>query len=1097
MQMEMDKKSRFLPPLTTRDGLNYPKPGSWMRNVSFNKLATLAKNLDTSRSKNHPDKLHSIPTPWARLLLFESALYEKDHPAHAEVTNQWRGLLGLIGLAEVLGLSHKLTVPTFNLPAEAPGDLKNAFNVLKPQHVIGGQDLEQDKWNDFGLIYFDGALLGGTSPRTIVFTGISHQCPANIPFRSEQGRLSDPSQYYKRHDPQFLHVISQWLNYLIETVAGHNRLAAWLGEQPSDPNAQSESRHRQLLDALQLWRNDLGSNNSGAVVIPAGFSRLPAPYDFVKHIERIDNGGSEGSDLLLRTNNNVLVCYRPHHDSVILDPYGNKVTSQPLRIFGLHLVQPNQELPARLDFLPSHLKVINDPRDLFEDTLIEIDVIDSRSTLCLSLGKKNYLLPFKNSLTEFFNDAEAREILRNADVSQPDGATIRVKLTIPLVKGRSIVVHKDYRQEQHIISNDNLDLPTQELAMWPDFICPGEDKNGKPYFEHYFYYTNDQTVGSKRVQVEFTPLGKDLLLRTGRGKTWYMSRKPLLGFVGSVNNKQGLLLIDHTAATPPTTNWKVGVDFGSTHTTVFRREVEQRDGKWFGLKDSTIESVKLVPRVKILTVGDAAQIQEMFFLYRASEKEGVAEHAITTQLTMPVSDAEYRSDDWLPREGQVFLGSLLDTIPNNLHTDLKWNTDRTNFTTSSFLRSLLVMVEAEAIRSGAKIAHVSHAYPTAFPSGLKQKQIEGWQAVQRCVNVPVDREPLSEALAVCRHLWAEQHALPMANVVALDIGGSTTDIAVWSDGKLKMQESVKMAAGLAIKFIEGAPKYGEWFSEVMSKEEPFITSGINLQPPKKWNPRLYQAALKRLSEDGKLDSFIEAIKAAANTSNDVKFFLSPIVFLFAAVSYFAGLLTRKAGLAETGHFYLYFCGKGGQLIRWMPHGETLVSEMFQAGLWLSESETKRPGVTVKISEFPKQEVGRGLLIERELDANQNHEAAEMFAEPHATVTVAEDGFPGMAWNDKLTFEKLNQIINNIPSPDKLAQLNRFVKTFASLELTKRIAEDYDMKDFSSDLQFTHYLKQRLSDNLRYGKGGALVEPLFITETKILIERMTNQSRLFD
>lgn len=1093
--METDKKSKFLPPLITRDGLNYPRSGSWMRNVSFNKLATLAKNLDTSRSKNHPDKLHSIPTPWARLLLFESALYDKDHPAHEEVTNQWRGLLGLIGLAKVLGLEHKLDVPTFSLPGEAPGDLKNAFDVLRPQHVMDGRDLEQNKWNDFGLIYFDGALLGGTSPRTIVFTGISHQCPPNIPFRSEQGRLSDPSAYYKQHDTQFLHVILQWVDHLIATVTANHSLADFLGEQPSDPNAQTESRHRQLLAALVEWKNDLAGETSEAVMVPAGFSRLPAPYDFVKHIDHIENGNGAGGDLFLRTNNNLIVCYRPNNDSVIVDAYGNRVTGQALRIFGLHLVQPNQVPPVNLDFLPPHLKVIKDPLDLFEDTLIEIDVIDSRAVFCLSVGKKNYLLPFKESFSEFFTAEEAAEIIRNIHVSQPDGTTIRVELTIPLVKGRSIRAHKDYRQEN--IANDNLDLPTQQLAMWPDFICPGEDKNGKPHFEHYFYYTNDRTTASKRVQVEFTPLGQDLLKRTGKGKTWYMSKKPLPGFVGKVNDKQGLLLIKPVIEAPPTTNWKIGVDFGSTHSSVFRREVEQRDGKWFGLKDSTIEQVTLRPRVKILTVGDAAQIQEMFFLYRASEREGVAEHAITTQLSMPISDAEYIADNWLPREGQVFLGSLLDTIPNNLHTDLKWNSDRSNFTTSSFLRSLLVMVEAEAIHSGAKIVHVSHAYPTAFPAALKNKQVEGWQAVQRCVNVPVDREPLSEALAVCRHLWSAQHAKPMANVVALDIGGSTTDIAVWSDGKLQIQESVKMAAGLAIKFIEGAPEYGEWFSEVMSNEEPFISSRINLQPPKTWNPRLYQAALKRLSEDGKMDSFIQTIKAAASTSREVRDFLSPIVLLFAAVSYFAGQLTRKAGLTQSGHFYLYFCGKGGQLIRWMPYGETLVSEMFRAGLFIPASENQRPGVTIEISKYPKQEVGRGLLIERELDANQIHEAVEMFGEPQVKVTAAEDGFPGLSWSDRLTFEKLTQLIDQIPSPDKLGQLNRFVDAFASLELTKRIAQDYDMKEFSSDPQFKDYLRQRLSDNLRHGEGGALIEPLFITETKILIERMTNQSHLFD
>src|SRR5436309_850049 len=109
----MSNKSKFLPPIITRDGLNYPTPGAWIRNVSFNKLATLAKNLDTSKSRTNTDKLHSVPTPWARLLLFETALFERDHPAHEEVRAQWRGLLGLIGLANILGLQDQILVKPF------------------------------------------------------------------------------------------------------------------------------------------------------------------------------------------------------------------------------------------------------------------------------------------------------------------------------------------------------------------------------------------------------------------------------------------------------------------------------------------------------------------------------------------------------------------------------------------------------------------------------------------------------------------------------------------------------------------------------------------------------------------------------------------------------------------------------------------------------------------------------------------------------------------------------------------------------------------------------------------------------------------------
>ena len=174
--------SKFLSPLSTRDGLKYPTPGSWY-DAGFNKLATLAKNLDTSKSKNHPDKLYSVPSPWARLLLFESALYDPNHPGHLEVRNQWRGLLGFLGLADVLGLAGQLAVRSFNLTNEPAGNLKRAFALLSPQHINeAGVDQEEGKWDKFGLIYLDDLLLGATSPRTLVFTGLQHKCPSTIPL---------------------------------------------------------------------------------------------------------------------------------------------------------------------------------------------------------------------------------------------------------------------------------------------------------------------------------------------------------------------------------------------------------------------------------------------------------------------------------------------------------------------------------------------------------------------------------------------------------------------------------------------------------------------------------------------------------------------------------------------------------------------------------------------------------------------------------------------------------------------------------------------------------------------------------------------------
>jgi len=1110
----MENKSKFLSPLWTSDDLTYASAGSWSRNTSFNKLATLAKNLDTSKVTNYPDKLRSVPTPWARLLLFESALYDKDHPAHREIRDQWRGLLGVLGLADVLGLGSKLSIRSFDLADEATSEIKDAFLTLRPRRASIGGDPEKGKWDSFSLIVFDGDVLGATSPRTLVFTGIAHRCPSLIPFRSEHDRLGDPADYFRQHSPEFLSVLQQWLEDLMSRVGGDDDFGRWLGQAPTDRNAQQVSRQHQLLDALSEWRTDIGDVSSKVSILPREASRLPKPYDIIKHIEKA--GTSADSDLFLRGHTDIIVGFHPKAKdaSILVDAHGNLVNGQAIRIFGGFQVAVGKSLPDSFDFLPSNIRVIQDPAELFADALIETQIFDPNAVICLALDKKNYLLPFRKKVIEYFTESELTDLARTTQIRQINSSTIRVEIEIPLVKRRSVRVHKDYHADQNIVTNDNLDHPTQELAMWPDFVCPGQDENGKAFFEHYFYYTSDRKRAGW-IQVEFTPLEETPFREISeKGMRWYMRSTPLQGFIGSVGDQSGLLLINHTRRLGQTTKYlKVGIDFGSTHTSVFYQEVEKSNKKWIAVKDSPIQPLFIEPRVRILSVGDAARIQENFFLYKAGAVARESQEvALTTQLSMPMSRPEHYPDSWLPREGQIFLGSILHGAPADLETDLKWNINRSNHATSAFLRSLLIMIEAEAIQKGAQVVSVAHAYPTAFPAELKEKHRDEWKAVQECVNIPVESEPLSEAVAVCRHLWKEQGGLPDVNkaaMIAMDVGGSTTDIAIWARKKLQIQESVKMAAGAATRSVESesAAGFREWFVGRLSQDGGTFKNKRVFGPKDSASTlkrRQFHAALKSLSEDHLQDSFITAIQTASRSQPEVRAFLYPIVFLFGALSYFAGLLTCKGQIGqnvERDHYYIYFCGKGGQLLRWIPEpdGEAMAREMFIAGLLgpTFAPGSARPNASLVISEYPKEEVGRGLLIERALLVDQTNQSEEMFVEANATVTVAEDGFPGVSWSDNLNYESLKKLKDKLPPVKKLLRLNHFVRAFSQSPLTKGVAAELGLMEILSTSSFRDTFENRLSDNLEGGQAKALIEPLFITETKVLIELVTKRSDLFD
>src|ERR1041384_6693481 len=213
---------------TGRDGIEWPATvGTWKQNEDITRLVTFANYLDVSQSPEDTDLLNSVPTPWARLLLFESALFNDEHPSHQDVEDQWRGLLGVFGLAVPLQLKMDSPIPISleKYVTENQSAVAKSFIDLRPDSAAGSGKNESDHWDDFQLIGVDGVVLGATSPRTLVFTGVAHRCPSSIPFRSEHGRLSDPIAYYKKfNDTFYLGLLAYWLKSLITTLKQNNDL---------------------------------------------------------------------------------------------------------------------------------------------------------------------------------------------------------------------------------------------------------------------------------------------------------------------------------------------------------------------------------------------------------------------------------------------------------------------------------------------------------------------------------------------------------------------------------------------------------------------------------------------------------------------------------------------------------------------------------------------------------------------------------------------------------------------------------------------------------------------------------------------------------
>jgi len=1095
-----------------RDGIEWPTPvGTWKQGESINRLETFANNLDVSTAPGDTDLLNSVPTPWARLLLFESALYKEKHPSHKDVEDQWRGLLGVIALAAPLRLNLNIKSLTLSQQvSQHQSKVAKTFLDLQPQYQSVGIEQESGKWDDFQMILVDDVVLGSTSPRTLFFTGVAHQCPSSIPFRSAHGRLTDPVAYYKRFEDTFyLGLLVTWISGLIASLEQNQTLRDWIGFSPAAPGADQSGRMEFLLERLRAWRQGLHGVQPTRVTgnFPSRFTLFP--YNVVTSLPDVPQ--ERQSDLFTsgRNGHNILVGYHSESGSKLLNSFGQELVNEPVHVYDGRWIQANQSLPLPFTFLPAELLSIEDPALFFEDSLIQVaPASNPEGVHYLAIGGKRYLYPFKASILDYFSP---NEIADRTDLA-PNAQTncLRVELKIPVAHNRTIRVAREYPLETVIAEED---IVTAQLAAWPDFVAPT--------FSRYLYFKSTRAAASES-SLDFTPATSNVPCRSYSNHTWYMSRKPLAAFIGSVNGNHGLLLLRNKALPPPTKYWKVGIDFGSTHTRVFSLQVDLSRGEtnshsFVTSSDARIMPVEFAARGRELTYCVPGDPRGIFLALTDDIMLDRTMSELKTLLMIP-DPSDSKQGDWLPPDGFIYRHWIFDGTydAGKLHFNLKWNSRKNDNDLRAFLRCLLVILQAEAASQGAQIVSVSHTYPSVFTEALITKHNGEWSDLEVYLNeglpegaspVKVERASMTETVAVCRHLECEQDASPVSNTISIDVGGSTSDMAVWAQQNLKLQESVKLAGGILGRYLQSseAQTFLEWFDRTMQAAphnlKDFSSSDFASKPSG------YSLMFTNLLSFIELRNQLQDLMSESNGAPEARRFMSHIIFLFGCLLYYAGLLARKAGLQHNQNTYnIYFCGKGGTLVRWIHGYDVLAQEMFEAGLLGPNGNASGESITVvaRISKRPKEEVGRGLLAESELQGSQNGRRIGLIGPSAPSVTVGETGYGKLSWDDRLTPEAIKELpVNTVPAMSDLTELNTFLRAFNKGEATRAAASELNL-DKVSFSQFRTKLLQRLFgaakgcivSDVRKDDNDALIEPLFITEVKVLLETATQNIELF-
>lgn len=602
---------------------------------------------------------------------------------------------------------------------------------------------------------------------------------------------------------------------------------------------------------------------------------------------------------------------------------------------------------------------------------------------------------------------------------------------------RDVVIEKFYALGDTRELDELHEIPP--VCIWPNFRFKDEPDGSNRWNRYYFFESwggkSDTSHFAVRPLAGNTDKSRMITLEDNRRKVdnfqvTQMKRFPevlLCTMPGGKTNTprasnsrppQGLLLL---AAPPietpgPGRAITIGIDFGTTGTCVYSRfGGDERDNRATpvrftdrlfrvaGIGDQN--AFRRLMRKLFIPAGtdpdlqgktpDGGQILSIFQIFPLSDrgpvKAAAPDAAQQTDVLeiVPVTEGHVL----FPTMGDV--GEFYTGGDGSIHSDMKWGGTAEKVAAISFLTQIGMESLAELVKLAVNQVDFLFSYPTAF--GIHEEGDEKsatladwskhWDAVignlSGVSNIPIrrikdkDNQRCPEAIAASRYFAALPGKSLSAHfgAVTLDIGGGTTDIAVWNTESTETGDKPALKAHLSVLFA------GRNVFLRQLKDRPEILSTLDAAVPLE---RLKEK--KGQFEDKAYVGLLNAVIAAHGDSMCKKLSLldstPPIAELLrileiglCGVAFYAGLLVGK--LIQVGDYAtkgnetnvpIFIGGNGSKLFHWWAKGEFddntafKFSRSFQAGVAVAAPQQKIT-VSITLSKKPKEEVAAGLVAQ--------------------------------------------------------------------------------------------------------------------------------------
>lgn len=954
----------------------------WNESPAFPYTSTALGTIDDPDGASARNEITSIPSPFARIDLVKSAYKEVCKIGLDGKTIFHKMVSDALDVGEIFfnidKYAKKVEIITWNKDLMLQ-ELKSSSNnghqylgdALEKYMISDAKTYNFNKLNNIYLLnYVNGPnmlnIIGATSPATLFFsTANDLSYIKDIYFGQDQPFDNDYQPLYKRDFeyvkmwfllritiPDFATLFPELESYLtltfkaITDVQKRNELNN-LSSTNAEEYSEIEVRVTQQADVVEVLGNSLYKKADKGIEIKSDFIiDTKKPVNNLPLVLPIVSGGKYSQ----------LKYTIAQWGTTNKAPYYDEETNLDKRIL------PNDSsVRAYLtisDFLED--SIVRVPHKLNKDSFFD-------GNMALDVDKLSYLLPIKPLFFNYFDVEDLRSTLLDGknmfEMETVAGGSVKVTLRIP-IKGNNKIKYIEYTR---IYYKDSVaDIGNNEGGMTEfDFtgivmplvkyvnvqdayytIACISDYSKKYNFDFYNHSRLVEPLSKIQRNTSNSETPKSIVYTIGGDEFDYIQVKD--------RNNDSALLIPLLKPQKNIESFEFAIDLGTSNT-----HIEYRIGNngipttfYFDKKDIQVCEMFIPSFIQGTTDQDDLIEEEQLIEKDFLPKEIGGEFKFPTRTVLSYS----KDVDW----SDVIYPFSLVNIPmtydkrrdlpyNNIKYNIKWGKGN-NYEIESYIECLMIMIRNKVLLNNGNLKHtkITWFYPISMSPKRLMRLKNVWDdSYNKYFGNENGTNNMTESVAPILYFFG--HFATATNLVNVDIGGGTTDIAFAKNKEIQFITSFKFASNTLFEnpFSELDMNNGivDWYKNdvyQLLEEKKLDELKRIFNSPNNSRPSNMASFLFSLVDNSMIkEKGISAKSVDFNyiLQNDENFKIIFVLF-YTSIIYHIAKIVKMKELTPPRH--ITFSGNGSRIIKVLSTDRRLLAQ-FTKVIFEKVLETSYPG----------------------------------------------------------------------------------------------------------------------------------------------------------